>query len=147
MSPESAKSTANQQCRTTTFSAQLPSIFPISELPPELFALVLQFSLPWIEPMEWIWKRDECIPYIRELYELRRVSTTWRDAIDGTSSLWMLVSSSWPRDVIDAALSRSAAAPLIVHHIPPPWDFTSASSDFIGLLSPHRSRWVAAILA
>ncbi|KIO27493.1 hypothetical protein M407DRAFT_23306 [Tulasnella calospora MUT 4182] len=146
MSPESAKLTANQQCRTTTFSAQLPSIFPISELPPELFALVLQFSLPRIDPMGWIWKPDECIPYIRELYKLRRVSTAWRDAIDGTPSLWMLVSSTWPREVVDTALLRSAAGPLIVH-MPRSCVSTSSSREFIHLVNSHRSRWVAAVLA
>ncbi|KIO27492.1 hypothetical protein M407DRAFT_23305 [Tulasnella calospora MUT 4182] len=147
MSAESPKLTANQRCRTPTFSAQQPSIFPISELPPELFGLILRFSLPRIDPMEWIWKSDECVPYIRELYKLRRVSTTWRDAIDGTPSLWMLVSSSWPREVVDTALLRSAAGPLIVHHIPRAWDITSVSTEFIHLVNPHRSRWVAAVFA
>ncbi|KIO27488.1 hypothetical protein M407DRAFT_23301 [Tulasnella calospora MUT 4182] len=147
MGPESARLTDNQQCRTPTFSSQQPSIFPISELPPEIFALVLQFSLPSLYPMEWIWERDECIPYITKLYELRRVSSTWRDVIDGTPSLWMLVSSSWPREVVEAALSRSAASPLIVHHIPPTRDDNSTASGFIRLVNPHRLRWVAAVFA
>ncbi|KAG9044025.1 hypothetical protein FS837_008861 [Tulasnella sp. UAMH 9824] len=149
MNPKSAKSADDLQCGTKTHSAQEPFIFPISELPPELFGLVLRFSLPGIDPMEWIWKRDECIPYITELYKLRRVSTTWRDTIDGNPSLWMVVSSSWPQEIIETALSRSAAGPLIVHHIPHAWPTNTYSftRDFISLVNPHRSRWVAAVFA
>ncbi|KAG8909960.1 hypothetical protein FRC00_009121 [Tulasnella sp. 408] len=149
MHPESATLADNLQCGTKTHSVPQPSIFPISELPLELFGLVLRLSLPGIDPMEWIWKHDECVPYITELYKLRRVSTTWRDAIDGNPSLWMLVSSSWPKEIIESALSRSAAGPLIVHHISHSWPTNSYSfiRDFICLVNPHRSRWVAAVFA
>ncbi|KAG8899236.1 hypothetical protein FRC01_010614, partial [Tulasnella sp. 417] len=149
MSAELPKLMDEKQCGTASPAARQYAIFPISELPSELFGLVLHFYLPIIDPMEWVWKHDECRPYITELYNLRHVSTFWRDTIDGTPSFWMLVSSSWPQEFIHNALSRSGAGPLIVHHIPSVLtrqsENISNSRDFLRLIDPFRSRWVAAV--
>ncbi|KAG8901961.1 hypothetical protein FRC01_009703, partial [Tulasnella sp. 417] len=149
MSAELPKLMDEKQCGTASLAARRYAIFPISELPSELFGLVLHFYLPVIDPMEWVWKHDECRPYITELYNLRHVSPFWRDTIDGTPSFWMLVSSDWPQEFIHTALSRSGAGPLIVHHIPSVLtrhsEIISNSKDFLRLIDPFRPRWVAAV--
>lgn len=130
MTAELPKLANDRQCLNTYRSARQRSTFPVSERPPELLDLALRFSPPTVELMEWMWRYDKCRPCITGLYNLRCISTLRRNVIDGTPSPWTLVSTSWPREVIDTALSRSAACPLVIHHLPRE---ASGGTDFISI--------------
>lgn len=127
-------------------------IAPISELPPELLSYVFRLSLPMIDPMQerLHWHDSECRGYITRLYNLRCVSTLWRDVIDVTPSMWALVSFSWPQEVVKTALARSTTHPIIIHHYfrlkrggPDP---NELCREYLHIVNSHRSRWVVAVL-
>ncbi|KAG9041239.1 hypothetical protein FS837_012527 [Tulasnella sp. UAMH 9824] len=130
-----------------------PVTFRISDLPSELLTLVLHYALPLFDPLEWFWEYEDCNPYMAALFSLRCVSTSWRDLIDGTPPFWALISSTWSSKVITMALHRSGACPLIIHHLPPdlPEDAVEVEiafgREFYQLVNPHRSRWIAGIIA
>lgn len=125
--------------------------FPIQELPPELLAAVIQFSLPTIDPTELVWLQRGPSAYMAALYTLRCVSTLWRDTLNRTPLLWTLVSSGWSREAIVTTLSRSGTCPLIIQLSPGKHPVrlynTRFTQAFLRLVEPHRHRLAAAILA
>lgn len=127
------------------------SIVPISGLPPELLSLIISLSLPMMNPMHEKWQYRECWRYMAGVYKLRCVSAIWRDLIDTTPSFWTLISLSWPQEIVKTALTRSATSPIIIQHfpleLPAHADWSTRSREFLRLVHPHRSRWIAAILA
>ncbi|KAG8897765.1 hypothetical protein FRC00_003809, partial [Tulasnella sp. 408] len=103
------------------------------------------------DPMHEKWQYRECWRYMVGLYKLRCVSAFWRDLIDTTPSFWTLISLSWPQEVVKAALTRSASSPIIIQHfpleLPAGADWSALSREFLRLVHPHRSRWIAVIIA
>ncbi|KAG8951486.1 hypothetical protein FRC04_006018 [Tulasnella sp. 424] len=124
MSVKASRCGADHDQRRIIANGPIPrnSVVSISEIPPELLSIMIYFSLPTLDPMEW---------------------THWRDVIDNTASFWTLVSSSLPKEVITTTLSRSAACPLIVHHLPyelpKDKDIISFSREFLALVHPYHS--------
>lgn len=153
MSVKASRCGADHDQRRIIANGPIPrnSVASISEIPPELLSIMIYFSLPTLDPMEWVWEQNECQPYVTALYSRRCVSAHWRDVIDNTASFWTLVSSSLPKEVITTTLSRSAACPLIVHHLPyelpKDKDIISFSREFLALVHPYRSRWIGVVLS
>lgn len=140
-----------QSWPNANLTAQSKQAFPISKLPPELFGVVLQLSVPPTDPMRFVWNHQGTSAYMAALHDLRLVSSWWRDTIDGTPSFWVLVSLGWSRKAIAAAVARSGTCPLIVHlspsRVPNERDDTASAQEFLRAVDPHRQRWAAAIVA
>ncbi|KAG8938526.1 hypothetical protein FRC00_014721, partial [Tulasnella sp. 408] len=64
--------------------------------------------------------------------------------------MWVLVSFSWPQEVVKTALARSTTHPIIIHHSFRPKrgdpDPNALSREYLRIVNPHRSRWVVAVL-
>ncbi|KAG8949104.1 hypothetical protein FRC04_009050 [Tulasnella sp. 424] len=127
----------------TARSALRPTrVNPITLLPIELLGIVLQLGLPSLDVMSWSWSHQECHPYMAGLYTLRSVSTLWRDVVDGTPSLWTVISSTFPPEVNRTSLARSGTYPLIIYSPGPRWRETPPPlREFLQTVKPHLHRW------
>ncbi|KAG8897767.1 hypothetical protein FRC00_003811 [Tulasnella sp. 408] len=141
----------DQQWPNVNLAAQRKRAFPISELPPELLGAVLELSLPPTDPMGSVLNHRGTSAYMAALYDLRLVSSLWRDTIDGSPSFWVLVSSGWSRKAVATAVARSGTCPLIIHISPGMISneraYTASTKEFLRAVNPHRQRWAAAIVA
>ncbi|KAG8949105.1 hypothetical protein FRC04_009051 [Tulasnella sp. 424] len=127
---------------TPRSALQAPRVSPISLLPIELLGVVFQLKLSSLDVMSWFWSNRECHPYMAELYTLRRVSTLWRDVVDGTPSLWTVISSTFPPEVNQTSLARSGAYPLLIYSPGPRWGETPPPlREFLQTVKPHLHRW------
>ncbi|KAG8954802.1 hypothetical protein FRC00_005702, partial [Tulasnella sp. 408] len=87
--------------------------------------------------LEW---KGTCKLYMESLYSLRLVSRTWRDILDSTPSVWVVLTSTFPLTVNQASITRSSGAPLTIHF----GDMNDSSvqpDEFIELVGPIRDRW------
>lgn len=121
-------------------------------LPNELRAALLQLSLPEIDTLATHPVPGVCRSYVARLYALRQVSASWRDIIDGTPTLWAIVSSTTPIQIVAACLSRSETCPLLIHYggyeARKMMTMKERESflQFFDLTNPHRHRWAVAWL-
>ncbi|KAG9040755.1 hypothetical protein FS837_000226 [Tulasnella sp. UAMH 9824] len=90
--------------------------------------------------MSWSWHPRDCHPYMVALSILRRISTTWKDVVDGTPSLWTIISATFPEDVIRASLARSGSSPIVIYFPGGRWSNTPPFPEFLQTIGPHVHR-------
>ncbi|KAG9040756.1 hypothetical protein FS837_000227 [Tulasnella sp. UAMH 9824] len=71
---------------------------------------------------------------------LRRISTMWKDVVDGTPSLWTIISATFPEDVNRASLFRSGSSPIVIYFPGGRWSKTPPFRDFLQIIEPHLHR-------
>ncbi|KAG8949106.1 hypothetical protein FRC04_009052 [Tulasnella sp. 424] len=76
-----------------------------------------------------------------ELYSLRRVSTLWRDVVDGAPSLWTVISSTFPPEVNRTSLVRSGTCSLVIYSPRSRWETPPPLREFLQTIKPHLHRW------
>ncbi|KAG8954803.1 hypothetical protein FRC00_005703 [Tulasnella sp. 408] len=109
------------------------------DVPPELLIIIFQAFLQIVDPMSLDWK-GSCKAYMEILFSLRLVSRTWRDILDNTPSVWVVLTSTVPLSVNHMSITRSGRAPLIIHF----GDLDGSSiqpQEFTELVGPVRDRW------
>ncbi|KAG8947673.1 hypothetical protein FRC00_008994 [Tulasnella sp. 408] len=109
------------------------------DVPPELLIIIFQAFVPIVDPMSLEWN-GPCKLYMKSLFSLRRVSRTWRDILDNTPSVWVVLTSTVPLSVNHASITCSGNAPLTIHF----GDLNGSSiqpDEFIELVGPIRDRW------
>ncbi|KAG9041321.1 hypothetical protein FS837_012420, partial [Tulasnella sp. UAMH 9824] len=114
------------------------------DVPPELLIIILQASLPILNPHSLL--EYEMEMYLKNLSLLRLVSRRWRDLVDDTPSLWPVLCSTIPRMVNQTSITRSGEAPVIVYFGSSHITFGRGHSDehpdgFTELVGSIRDRW------
>ncbi|KAG9041320.1 hypothetical protein FS837_012419 [Tulasnella sp. UAMH 9824] len=109
------------------------------DVPPELLIIIFEAFLSIVDPMSLDWK-GACKEYIESLFSLRLVSRTWRDILDDTPSVWVVLTSTVPLSVNHTNITRSGGAPLIIHFGDLGDSFVQPE-EFAKLVGPIRDRW------
>ncbi|KAG9040757.1 hypothetical protein FS837_000228 [Tulasnella sp. UAMH 9824] len=113
---------------------------PIAALPFELLEIIFQLALPSLDIMAWDWDIRAYHPYMAALYILRRISTMWKDIVDGTPSLWAVICASFPENVNLGSLVRSGSSRLVIYFPGPSWSTGMAFREFLPIIEPHLHR-------
>ncbi|KAG9040469.1 hypothetical protein FS837_000572 [Tulasnella sp. UAMH 9824] len=119
----------------SALQSNAPCLDPISVLPFELMEVILQLALSPLDMMAWDWDIRACHPCMAALYILRRVSTIWKEIVDGAPSLWTVICASFPENVIRTSLVRSGSSPLMIF-----FPGRTAFREFLLIIEPHLHR-------
>ncbi|KAG8916165.1 hypothetical protein FRC00_000504, partial [Tulasnella sp. 408] len=71
---------------------------------------------------------------------LRRISTVWKDVVDGTPSLWTIISATFPEDVNRTSLVRSGSSPIVIYFPGGSWSSAPPFREFLQSIEPHLYR-------
>lgn len=101
---------------------------PISSLPEELFVQIINHNIQQFDPAYWA-----------QLQEIRLVCKRWNEIIEGTPSLWALISSHMNRIRIQESLHFSGSHDLTVSAF-------VGNEEFWERILPHASRWADLVI-
>lgn len=106
---------------------------PVHKLPPELFALILEFHLDTTERQT---------RYLR-LHALSMVCSSWKATIEDTPILWSVIQSEDSSAVVTRALQRSKNHPLKVYYnsILNGMRGLLSAEEFAAKVGDHLRRW------
>ncbi|KAG9040892.1 hypothetical protein FS837_012977, partial [Tulasnella sp. UAMH 9824] len=71
---------------------------------------------------------------------LQRTSSRWKDVVDGTPSLWTIISATFPEDVNRTSLVRSGFSPIVIYFPGGSWSITPPFPEFLQIIEPHLFR-------
>lgn len=118
--------------------------FPIQELPNELLSVIVFYTLPVLENHYSSFQSFR--EYIKTLYHLRGVCWIWQAIVDGTPSLWNVLTSTVPDEVNLRTISRSGSCSLVLHanffklHPHRPYAEGTTPTMFYQLVAPYLHR-------
>lgn len=117
----------------------------ISNLPYELFVLILDLSMPPIDILG-LHEVDTCHEFVKFLNALGSVCRGWRDVVHSTASFWKVVCVTFPMTLNSVILSRSRECQVFIHYQGSKVAGDIESQNFLQLTEEHRHRWVAVVL-
>ncbi|KAG8982585.1 hypothetical protein FRB90_006691, partial [Tulasnella sp. 427] len=114
--------------------------YPTSQLPNELLSLVFECICPPVDVLSEGWSHEQSVLDLDDLYTLRRVSKLWKEVVDGTPTLWTLISSTFPAELNRISAVRSGTRALSIYYgerrgVIQPF------GEFLSLIEPHSHRW------
>lgn len=88
------------------------SVPPIERLPPEILVAIFEESIytPELAVSE--------IPHFQKLHKLASVCVEWNRAVKGVPSLWAVLESNTPKEIVPRVLQRSGKCPLVIKCYP-----------------------------